>query len=106
MRAGLLRHHIEIQHEVTTKDEYGSEVTTWETLATRWAQVEPLKGREYVAAGAVQDATTTRFVIRYFPEVEAGMRVVWRDTTYAIDAVLNDRAADVSTTMVGRTLTV
>lgn len=31
--AGKLRHRIVIQRETTTRDEYGSEVKTWITLA-------------------------------------------------------------------------
>lgn len=42
IQAGKLRHRITIQRETVTRDEYGSEVKTWDDLATVWASVEPL----------------------------------------------------------------
>ena len=101
MRAGRLRHRVTIQHKVTTKDEYGSTITTWEDLATVWADVLPVKGRELIAAETAAAVTTVKFVIRYRADVTAtDMRIQFRGLTYNITAVLNEGTRDREMTLV------
>ena len=52
MRAGELRHRIDIKVPTTTRDSVGSEVVSWTTLRTVWAAIWPLRGKEYLTAEA------------------------------------------------------
>lgn len=87
MKAGDLRHPIEIQHLTAVRDpdtgEFGDPV--WEKLSDTWASVEPLSAKDLIAAQAAQSEATARIVIRYRPDVLATMRIVHRGQVYSIE---------------------
>lgn len=87
MRAGDLRHRIEIQHKVTPRDpvtgEFGEPI--WESFAKVWAQVVPLSMRDLIAAKAQQSEATGRMVIRYRTGVLSTMRILYRGEIYSIE---------------------
>lgn len=92
MRAGDLRHRIEIQKKEFTQDgDTGEMVPHWVSLAIVHAKVEPLSVRELIAASAPMSKVSTRIVIRYRPGVDATMRIVFRGKTYNIEGVLPDK---------------
>lgn len=87
MKAGDLRHRVELQHKVAPRDpasgEYGEPV--WQMLVAVWAQVSPLSARDLIAAQAAQSEATARVVIRYRPDVLPTMRIVHRGQVYSIE---------------------
>lgn len=89
VRAGDLRHRVTIQQLVTTYNEYNEPVATWSDIATVWAFVEPLSGREYFAAEQIQARVNTRIVIRYRAGIVPAMRVMWGAKVYNIRAVID-----------------
>lgn len=92
MRAGRLRHRIHIQRATITANDYGEPAQAWATIATVWAGVEPLRGREYFAASQVQGAAEVRIIIRYGPQVASlniADRVLHGSTVYDINSVQN-----------------
>lgn len=89
MRAGLLRHRIELQKLVTTENEWGDPVKEWRTIATVWALVEALGGRLYFEAQQTVAQSDHRMIIRYRPDVEPGMRVLHGGKSLEIQAVLD-----------------
>ncbi|MBU6955760.1 phage head closure protein [Hahella sp. HN01] len=95
MRAGRLRRRVTIQVNDTTQDEYGETVQGWRELATRWAGVEPLSGREFLAASGPRAELTTRIVLRWEPAL-AGLtsqdhRVIYQGRVYDIHSAINTR---------------
>jgi SPP1 family predicted phage head-tail adaptor len=64
MQAGKLRHRLAIQSptEIIVRGELS---VTWNTVATRWAQIEPLTGRELWNARQVQPDITHRIELRH-----------------------------------------
>lgn len=90
MRAGTIRSRISLQRPVRIKDDTGEMIVDqWSEFAKVWAAVEPITGREYMAASEFRASTTTRIRIRWRPDVDASMRVVADDgTVYSVDAVL------------------
>ena len=58
MNPGDLDKRITLQKCITTTNESGFEVETWEDYKTTWAAVSNLHGREYLAAAAVQAENT------------------------------------------------
>ena len=48
LAAGRMRDRVVIQTKSATRDAYGAEVITWSTLATVWASVESIGGREFI----------------------------------------------------------
>jgi len=96
MQAGALRHRVTIQAATETQNDFGEVTKTWSDLATVWAAVEALSGREYFEARQLQRSTLTRMIIRWRDDVTAGHRVRWTDTmgtthTYDIESVIADR---------------
>lgn len=87
MRAGRLRHRVDIQRKVSGRDSETGEMLE-EHWVTEWARCpaafEPLSSREFIAAKAEQDEATARVVIRYRPGVLPKMRILYRGDIYTI----------------------
>lgn len=95
MRAGDLRHRVTIQAATEIQDAYGEAIPTWTDVSTVWASVEPLSGREYLAARQEQQEVRTRITIRWRPGMKPGNRVLWTDHggvthVYDIEDVIAD----------------
>lgn len=92
MRAGDLRHRIRFQKLVSGMDPDTMEPieSTWVDVATLWAAVNPLSGREFIQAKAAQSEEVGRIVIRYRSDIKAAMRGIEGDRIYNIQAVLPD----------------
>jgi len=90
MQAGKLRQRIVIEEQSAGQDTFGQGSVTWTAWATVWAAVEPLAGREYLAARQVQEGVTTRVTIRYRDDVTAGKRITWGTHVYDISSVIAD----------------
>jgi SPP1 family predicted phage head-tail adaptor len=91
-QAGKFRYRVAIQQEVTgspAKNDFGEPNTSWEALATVWAAVEPISGREFWAQQQVQSEISVRIRIRYRSDVEAGMRCLYSGKYYYIKAVID-----------------
>lgn len=89
LTAQQLRHQITIQSRSTSQDATGGQVDTWSTVATVWAAIEPLQGREFFAAQQVQAETSVRIRMRYLAGVLPSMRVVFDSTIYDIKDVID-----------------
>lgn len=89
--SGKLRHRVALQALTVTQDPgTGEMLSSWQTIATPWADIVPMSGREFQAASAEQSEVRGRIVIRYRDGVDATMRVVHRGKHYAIHAALPD----------------
>jgi SPP1 family predicted phage head-tail adaptor len=60
-------------------DEYGQPIDNPITVATIWAGIEPLSGREFFAAKAVNAEVTTRIPIRWRPGIDRTMIVQYKE---------------------------
>jgi SPP1 family predicted phage head-tail adaptor len=90
MRIGELRQRVTIQQLISGQDEYGQPVNAWDSIATVWAKVEDLAGREYFQAQQVPTSqVNTRITIRWRLDVKPEMRIVSGDRIFDIVAVLN-----------------
>lgn len=84
-----LNKRVMLQQRGSGRDEYGQEVdTNWTDFVSVRAAVEDISGRQYVAAQATQNSVQTKVTIRQRDGIVPTMRVVWNDTTYDIQAVL------------------
>lgn len=89
MRAGRLRHRIEIQQPVTVQDVYGEPLTTWERHALCWASAEPLRGQELFNARQTLAEVNVRFRLRYLAGVEPDMRVLFDGRTFDLVEIID-----------------
>lgn len=88
MRAGTLDKRVALQQPIVTRDDYGHEVITWQTVATVWANIQTLRGREYFAAAAVQKELNLKIKIRHRADISNTWRVAHKGITYNIEAVI------------------
>ncbi len=93
MRAGALDQRIVIERQENTYDRYGQPITEWVMHHAAWAAVEPLQGREYVAALAAVSEVTARIRLRYVAGIDSTMRVIHGADTYGIESVIHVRSA-------------
>lgn len=72
-----LTRQISIEQRADTINALGEQVPAWSALHSGvWAQKQPVRGREYFAAGQMQVPADVRFRIRYRTGITAAMRVV------------------------------
>lgn len=70
------------------KDAVGQDTITWVELATVWAQVQALRGREFFAAAQTQQEHSVKVRIDYRDDVDLTMRLEWRGQGYDITGVV------------------
>ena len=87
--AGLLRHRVTIQTFTEARDIAGGVVRTWADSATRWAQVQPLTGREYFDAQQVKSDVTHMVTMRKYTSVTTTNRLVHNSRNFNILSVQN-----------------
>ena len=89
MRAGRLRHRVTIETPNDEASTYGGPKHVWVPVATVWASVEPLQGREFMAARAANAETTHRVGMRYRGGVTAKQRINFDGRILEIESVMN-----------------
>ncbi len=94
MRSGDLDQRVTVERLSGGVDELGQPLPdTWAPVFTAWAAVEPLTGREYIAAAAAVSEVTAKIRLRYRPGVLATDRVTHGSTAYGIESVIDVRSA-------------
>ncbi len=93
--AGALKQRIRVERPNTTKDRLGGPTRTWINVATVWADIQPLSGREAVIANRLSAQITHQITVRYQPVFDnpqqvAQMRVLYRSRIFNIHSALND----------------
>ena len=92
MKAGQLDQRIVLEDYVSYQDSSGQPIQEWAPFAHAWAAVEPLTGREFIAADAGVGESTVRLRLRYLPGVRADMRVNHDGVLYEITHVADVRS--------------
>lgn len=105
LEAGRLRHRVRIEQlenlldsngEAIQDENTGEVARAWVEVATVWAAIEPVSGREFIQSQATQSQITARIVIRFREGINAAMRLVhvrrnMADVIYNIHALLADK---------------
>lgn len=89
MRAGQLRDRVTLQEVTETRDSFGAVVEAWSDVATVWAEVADLSGREYFDAQQTNAELKTRIRIRYRSGVVPKMRAVFGSRVFDIESVID-----------------
>jgi SPP1 family predicted phage head-tail adaptor len=89
MKAGSLRHRVTLQQLTISQGTSGDLVEAWGDVATLWAAVEPLSGREYWQAQQVAAETSIRVRIRYRDGLDTTMRVIYGTKTLEILSIVD-----------------
>ncbi|WP_335342482.1 phage head closure protein [Polycladomyces zharkentensis] len=78
-----------LQKKTVIKDSEGLVTEIWTDIATVWAAVEPLRGREYFEAAAINAENTVRIRMRYKAGVKPDMRVIYSGRIFNITSVID-----------------
>lgn len=89
MNTGNMKRKITIRSKTTAKDSEGFVSETWADFLTTWAEVEPLRGREYFQAAAINAENYVRFRIRYHTGINNTMRLIYNNRTFRIISVID-----------------
>ena len=81
-----LNKRVTIQQKSVTRAANGEEVVAWITHLALWAEVAPIRGREFFAAAQMQGAADYRVTLRYTPSITRDMRVLFGSTVLDIVA--------------------
>lgn len=88
--AGRLRWRVRLLERATSLDAWGEPADSWLPVASVWAEVIDLRGREFLEARQVEGAAiATRLRIRWRPDVHEGQRVVFGGRVLEVAAVLD-----------------
>jgi SPP1 family predicted phage head-tail adaptor len=86
MHAGLLDKQITIQVRTQDQDAAGQPIETWATFAIVYAKIEPLVGRDYLAARQLIDEISHDITIRYRRGIKPKMRIFYLGRYFEIVA--------------------
>lgn len=84
MDAGLMRHRIRIKKPSSERNAFGEPVNAWIDVANVRASINPLSGRDFIAAMQDQAEVTHKVMIRYNVAVKASMRVLYGNRVFDI----------------------
>lgn len=79
MRAGKLRHRLDVQAPEETQDTFGAVTLTWRSVGTVWGSVEAEGGQENWRADKVEADRSGTATIRYYPGLTSRHRLVTED---------------------------
>jgi SPP1 family predicted phage head-tail adaptor len=93
MKAGTLNSRVVIQRrDASATDSFGQPIVAWTNVATVWANVRYLNGKEYLTSGTEIASATASLRVRYRSDIKPDMRVLLGDCVMNIKAVLPDES--------------
>ena len=87
IKAGDLKHPIKLQRPVTTRNEKGKNITTWEDVVTVYAGKTDVSGREFYVAQAYHAEDVVTFTIRWRDDIASSWRVYYHEKPYEIISI-------------------
>ena len=91
MKIGALRHRIQIQSLSLASDGQGGSTETWATVATVWADVQPVSASERVYGQKLEYQRSHKVIIRYLADLTIGVsnthRFLFDSRTFQIKGV-------------------
>jgi SPP1 family predicted phage head-tail adaptor len=65
MDIGKFDKRITLQSRSATLDDYGQQINSWSDVATIWANIKPISGREKLRSMAIESELTHTVAVRY-----------------------------------------
>lgn len=82
------RHYLTFEKKaIGGVDEYGQRGSAWSDHRSLWAKLEVKQGNEEVSADRKAQVTRFVFTIRSVPDLNASMRIRYREARYSIQAI-------------------
>ena len=95
LRAGQLTRRLKIQSRSTTQDTFGGPSLVWTDVATVWAEIQPLTGRELESAQRMASEVSHQITVRYQslfdnPQQVTQMRALYKARVFNIHSALHE----------------
>lgn len=87
INVGRLRNRIKILSYQESENELGQTVNGLTPLKTVWAEIHPLKSKEYIEAGLTQTETNYKITIRYYEDLNEEMVIGYKDKQLLITSI-------------------
>ena len=89
IRAGEMRHRVQLQNRVLTRDAVGGTVETWSTYDTVWSKIVPVSAREIIEGNQTEGRATHRIIIRHNGAMTRKNRILFGSRVFHVDSVVN-----------------
>ena len=90
MNAGALDQRIVIERRTGATNDWGEPLPdSWLPIITTWAHVQPLTGRDFIAAQAAMPGVKLKTIRRYRPGITPADRLSHNGQVYGIEAVID-----------------
>ena len=90
---GKMRHRITFQRFSGALDEFGdplkSDDDNWVDVATTWAAIDPISGREFYAAEQSQSEVSHKIRCRYRTGLDTAMRITYGKRRFKIISLID-----------------
>lgn len=86
---------VAIQVDTQTPDGQGGFTSSWATIATVWASINPVKGYEKFQAGQLQTPVTHDILIRYRSGIITANRLLFNSRIFEIKEIINQNEDNV-----------
>lgn len=86
---GSMRHRADIERPVRNAGDGGTATITWQSLASVFARIETISGREIEMAHGIAGSVTHKVLIRYRADVLPEMRFASGGRNYHIRAAID-----------------
>lgn len=84
MKSGKLDRRVTIKSRVETQNSFGEAVISYTNLATVWAEVNPLSGREVFSAAQTYPQDSLKVKIRHRTDVDEKCQIIIDSVEYNI----------------------
>ena len=99
--AGKKRHYIIFQSKTTSQNNYGEKEITWNDDVDCFAEIVPLRGKEYYNSRQIQSLSTHKICIKYNTLNDgsrikpSNCRITFNDRIFNIESVINIDERDI-----------
>ncbi len=90
IRLDNYRHRVNIQQAVETIDSNGQTVITYDTIATVWASVIPIRSSEVFQLDQTKDVDSFEVKVRYRNDITKRHRLLWKNRVLNIGSLIDD----------------
>ena len=87
IKAGSLRHRVEVQALVDPLNTTREAVPEWRTEYARWGELRPLSSRELLQNDQIEARTTHEYETRYWDGLKFTHRIFYRDRVFHITGI-------------------
>jgi len=94
LKIGDLRHRILFQAEIPVDDQHHGHTIIWKDVATVWALVEPVSGREFFYSQQLKNTITHKIKIRFRSDINVELRIVFGTRIMKIESMINIQEGD------------